>query len=270
MPISVTSGTTSQSHSVLQAAKEITRSNGPEPASAAFVLASSGHLYPVTSVLTSMPAVDICILRMASEPIRRNGRSSPSPHSPSSSTSSPSNAVPFLKSMPVSAFPALVGTRVASLNYNDPSTPPTPSSPRWSMGRVCEYSDLAGRLAETGTYDDLSAMHTSTIPQAGSSGGPIIDVETGAVVGVIRGSSMRYGDKGFRGLSAPAEKIFEVCILKVWDQSPKRLAKAEYPLPFRSSSNYQASLARTRRHSGRSLKFKRTTRRRKESLDRAR
>ncbi|KAL8284274.1 hypothetical protein RQP46_005023 [Phenoliferia psychrophenolica] len=131
-----------------------------------------------------MPSVDICILSIAPEPIRnplRNSNSRPSSSSPSPLAAS--HDVPRLQSLPVTAFPAVAGTRIAALRYNDPATPP---SARWMYGRVAEYSDFAGRLAETGTYDDLSAMHISPIPNPGASGGPIIDVESGAVVGLFQ------------------------------------------------------------------------------------
>lgn len=53
-------------------------------------------------------------------------------------------------------------------------------------------------------------MSISTIPTAGSSGSPIIDLDSGSVVGLIRGSRHSYGDRTARGFATPAEKIFEV------------------------------------------------------------
>jgi len=47
-------------------------------------------------------------------------------------------------------------------------------------------------------------------PTAGSSGGPIVDEETGAVVGVILGSRMDNRVEGVRGWGVPAEAIFEM------------------------------------------------------------
>lgn len=51
------------------------------------------------------------------------------------------------------------------------------------------------------------------IPTAGSSGGPIVDEESGAVVGLIRGSKLDNRHEGLRGWAVPAEAIYEVFIL---------------------------------------------------------
>ena len=50
------------------------------------------------------------------------------------------------------------------------------------------------------------------IPTAGSSGGPIVDEESGAVVGLIRGSKLDNRHEGLRGWAIPAEAIYEVYI----------------------------------------------------------
>lgn len=49
------------------------------------------------------------------------------------------------------------------------------------------------------------------LPTSGSSGGPIVDEDTGAVVGMVLGSQMD-GSRvdGIRGWGVPAEVIFEV------------------------------------------------------------
>lgn len=65
---------------------------------------------------------------------------------------------------------------------------------------------------QTGSYDDLAKMKISTIPEGGCSGGPVVDVETGAVVGIVRGSTHAYGDRQRRGFATPAEKVFEVSV----------------------------------------------------------
>jgi len=51
------------------------------------------------------------------------------------------------------------------------------------------------------------------VPTAGSSGGPIVDEESGAVVGLIRGSKLDSRHEGLRGWAIPAEAIYEVFIL---------------------------------------------------------
>jgi hypothetical protein len=48
------------------------------------------------------------------------------------------------------------------------------------------------------------------LPTPGSSGGPIVDENTGAVVGVMLGSRMDNSVEGMRGWGVPAETIFEV------------------------------------------------------------
>jgi hypothetical protein len=47
-------------------------------------------------------------------------------------------------------------------------------------------------------------------PTPGSSGGPIVDEETGAVVGVMLGTRMDSEVDGLRGWGVPSEMIFEV------------------------------------------------------------
>jgi hypothetical protein len=67
------------------------------------------------------------------------------------------------------------------------------------------------QITKPGTYDALSHMMFMPLPTSGSSGGPIVDEDTGAVVGMVLGSQMD-GSKvnGIRGWGVPAEVIFEV------------------------------------------------------------
>lgn len=53
-------------------------------------------------------------------------------------------------------------------------------------------------------------MHFQPLPTTGSSGGPIVDETTGAVVGVMLGTQMHSAIEGVRGWGVPAETIFEV------------------------------------------------------------
>ena len=53
-------------------------------------------------------------------------------------------------------------------------------------------------------------MHFQPLPTTGSSGGPIVDESTGAVVGVMLGTQMDSSIGGVRGWGVPAETIFEV------------------------------------------------------------
>lgn len=53
-------------------------------------------------------------------------------------------------------------------------------------------------------------MLFTPFPTAGSSGGPIVDEETGAVVGMMLGSRMDSHVQGVRGWGIPSETIYEV------------------------------------------------------------
>lgn len=69
-------------------------------------------------------------------------------------------------------------------------------------------------IVKPGTYDALSHMMFTPLPTSGSSGGPIVGGDTGAVVGMVLGSHMD-GSRvdGVRGWGVPAEVIFEVSSL---------------------------------------------------------
>ncbi|SCZ89489.1 BZ3500_MvSof-1268-A1-R1_Chr1-1g01214 [Microbotryum saponariae] len=181
--------------------ESISRNLDPSAPSVSLVLTSSGHVFPVLSLLSSLPASDLVLLSIPSTALRN-----PSYRLPPK----PTDSFPRLRSLPVSPYPATVGTRIASLEY---SSPLMGEGKRqvfgWKHGLVVEYRDSMGRTAETGTYDELSFLRFSSLPNPGSSGGPIVDIETGAVVGVVRGSTKAYGDREERGWGTPAEKVFE-------------------------------------------------------------
>lgn len=69
-----------------------------------------------------------------------------------------------------------------------------------------------------GTYDALSHMLFRPQPTAGSSGGPIVDDESGAVVGVMLGTRMDNRAVGMRGWGVPAETIYEMFALPGLDR----------------------------------------------------
>lgn len=48
----------------------------------------------------------------------------------------------------------------------------------------------------------------SNFPPPGSSGGPVVETETGSVVGIVRGNKMSVLE-GRRGIASPAERVFE-------------------------------------------------------------
>jgi len=64
--------------------------------------------------------------------------------------------------------------------------------------------------SKPGTYDALSHLLFTPIPNLGSSGGPIVEEESGAVVGVMLGSRMDNCAEGVRGWGVPSEILFEV------------------------------------------------------------
>ncbi|KDQ63858.1 hypothetical protein JAAARDRAFT_393688 [Jaapia argillacea MUCL 33604] len=122
-----------------------------------------------------------------------------------------------LKTLPVSPYPAHPDTPVRAHFIAD--TPPdedgwTPwvggTWSKWVKGTVLGYRDFAGREAKPGTYDALSHMLFKPPPTAGSSGGPIVDEESGAVVGVMLGTRMDNQIEGVRGWGVPSEAIFEM------------------------------------------------------------
>ena len=76
-------------------------------------------------------------------------------------------------------------------------------------------------------------MHFQPLPTTGSSGGPIVDESTGAVVGVMLGTRMDSSIEGVHGWGVPAESIFEV-------RAERSLAPLNANSAFRCSA-FQAS-----------------------------
>lgn len=75
---------------------------------------------------------------------------------------------------------------------------------------------------QPGTYDALSHMLFKPQPTAGSSGGPIVDEESGAVVGVMLGTRMDSAAVGMQGWGVPAEAIYEVrYFFSLWAAEPE-------------------------------------------------
>lgn len=60
-------------------------------------------------------------------------------------------------------------------------------------------------------------------PTPGSSGGPIVEEESGAVIGMVLGTQMRNRLEGVSGWGAPSELIFEVCYRRVIPAMPLML-----------------------------------------------
>ncbi|KAI0067892.1 hypothetical protein BV25DRAFT_1784910, partial [Artomyces pyxidatus] len=145
--------------------------------------------HPVSAVLSSLHRSDLLLL----------GCPAPTPLAP----------------LPVSPYPAQPGTRIRAHFVSE--APQEGWRPwvggmyaKWVEGTVLGYRDFAGREAVPGTYDALSHMLFHPPPLAGSSGGPIVDEKTGAVVGVMLGTRMDNRVEGVRGWGVPAEAIYEM------------------------------------------------------------
>ncbi|KAF9480437.1 hypothetical protein BDN70DRAFT_805285 [Pholiota conissans] len=165
-------------------------------ASGTFVVAGRGSalkVFPVSRVVSALPRSDLLLL---------------------------SCALPegMVRTLPVSPYPAHAGTAIRA-HFVAHDTLRTTEGwnewigdtwGKWEAGRVVGYRDFAGRETEPGTYDALSHLLFTPLPTAGSSGGPIIDEETGAVVGVMLGTRMDSRVEGSRGWGVPAESIFEM------------------------------------------------------------
>ncbi|GAA5836691.1 hypothetical protein JCM5353_003014 [Sporobolomyces roseus] len=185
--------------------------------SATLILTSSGHVYTVSSLLSSLPSSDLLLLRLSPSPI-----SSP-PTSPS---------CPPLRSLPINPYPAPTSSSISAHTYLNPLSRLTRKLRKlpeqaWEEGRIVEYKDSMGGKSETGTYDELSSFWMSCVPTSGSSGGPVVDNESGSVVGVTRGSTHKYGERTSYGFATPAERILDMFALPGFKSQSQKLAEAE-------------------------------------------
>ncbi|KAL4400605.1 hypothetical protein ACI68E_001923 [Malassezia pachydermatis] len=192
-----------------------------------------GHIYPVHTLLSYLPGQDLSLFQL-----------SPNAYSfdldsfqvtPLHDTS--------MRTLPVSPYPAVINTELSVSSFGGWVPDATAGSfsikegltqhdvvrNRWAHAKLTGYRDPIGRQAETGTYDELAQLDfqldwdseetpeslreaamrsTAVFPIPGSSGGPVVDIHSGCVVGVVRGQrSSELGD--VRGDAVPAEKIFE-------------------------------------------------------------
>ncbi|KAL1952151.1 hypothetical protein VTO73DRAFT_1300 [Trametes versicolor] len=177
--------------------------------SGSFVIAgppTAPVFHPVRAVLSAMHRGDLLLLSASTHP----------------TSSSSTDSVPPLQTLPVSPYPVQPGTAVRAHLVADKPPPPggrdadgwTPwvggTWRKWARGTVLGYKDFAGREAKPGTYDSLAHLHFDPPPTPGSSGGPIVDEESGAVVGVVLGTQLVNQLQGVRGWGVPAEMIFEM------------------------------------------------------------
>ncbi|PPQ90425.1 hypothetical protein CVT25_014943 [Psilocybe cyanescens] len=160
-----------------------------------FIVTGSGpsvEVYPVSRVVSALPRSDLILL------------SCPLP-------------VDAINSLPISPYPAHKDTAirahfVAQEKPDDSGWMPWIGGTwgKWHHGKVLGYRDFAGRETEPGTYDALSHLLFTPLPTAGSSGGPIVDEESGAVIGVMLGTRMDNRVEGVRGWGVPSESVFEM------------------------------------------------------------
>ncbi|KAH8991999.1 hypothetical protein EDB92DRAFT_617748 [Lactarius akahatsu] len=156
--------------------------------SGSFVFSQRGPesvTYPVASILSSLHRSDLILL-------------SPFP------LGSP------LRSLPISPYPAPMGTPIRAHFVSEKRPEEDGWQPwigstwsKWVRGTVLGYRDFSGREASPGTYDALSHMFFHPLPTPGSSGGPIVDENSGAVVGVMLGSRMDSFRRGNARVGCP-------------------------------------------------------------------
>ncbi|WFD34553.1 hypothetical protein MCUN1_001394 [Malassezia cuniculi] len=200
----------------------------------ALAISRLGHVYPISSLLSSLPMADLSLFQLAETPVPV-GTSGSRPPAP-------------LRTLPVSPYPAVVDSELCVSSFSGwqprgaaalgPSlTDDSVVRSRWGRAKLVGYKDAIGRVAYTGTYDDLFQMDfalradapenhksllerdargiTPEFPIPGSSGGPVVDVQTGSVVGIVRGYRTNL-IHGSRGDAVPSEKVYEcTCLLTI-------------------------------------------------------
>lgn len=202
-------------------------SNNIQGRGVALAITRRGHLYPISTLLSSLSMCDLSLFQLEENPLPfgPDGGSAPAP----------------LRTLPVSPYPAVRDTDlcVSSFSGWQPSgkgalgaslTEDDVIRSRWGRATLVGYKDPIGRVAETGTYDDLFQMDFALrvdapenpkklierdvhgmapeFPIPGSSGGPVVDANTGSIVGVVRGYRVNQ-IHGSRGDAVPSEKVYE-------------------------------------------------------------
>ncbi|TFK76879.1 hypothetical protein BDN72DRAFT_753719 [Pluteus cervinus] len=173
--------------------RDSTSSPPDDIVSGTFVISSTNgslDIHPVTRVASALPRSDLILLGCN---------------------------VPGVKTLPLALYPAQKGTSVRAHLVAHHKPAESGWQPwiggtwrKWARGTVLGYRDFAGREAEPGTYDALSHLFFTPLPSEGSSGGPIIDEETGAVIGIMLGTRMDSRVEGLKGWGVPSEVVYEV------------------------------------------------------------
>lgn len=203
-----------------------------------FALTRTGHIYPIHALLSYLPSADLVLFQLQEKALYVDEDAgqlcSVKEHK--------------ICTLPVSPYPAVVDTELSVSSFggwiSDEENCTLKSMQhfnianvarnRWARATLVGYRDPIGRQAETGTYDELSQLDfvlnwkspatpaslqsavvqsSGRFPLPGSSGGPVVDIDTGSVVGIVRGQrSSKLGDN--RGDAVPSEKVFEcMCIV---------------------------------------------------------
>ncbi|KAF9451770.1 hypothetical protein P691DRAFT_835546 [Macrolepiota fuliginosa MF-IS2] len=155
-------------------------------------------LHPITSVVSALPRSDLLLLSCKIDKSKHELGTLPvSPYPAQANTFIKAHFVALEKPQKIEGWKPWIGGTWS----------------KWVRGEVLGYRDFAGREAEPGTYDPLSHLLFTPHPTPGSSGGPIIDDHSGAVVGVMLGSRMDNRVEGMRGWGIPSETIYEMFTL---------------------------------------------------------
>lgn len=125
----------------------ITESPSTNSESAVLAITSTGHIFPVQSVLSSYLSADLLILSIAASPLRDPKYAS-----------APSKTLPRLKTLPISPYPCRTGSPVGCFVYTAPTI-----ARQWQLGRVVEYKDLNGRSVEVRLSLSLSPQRHSLV-----------------------------------------------------------------------------------------------------------
>ncbi|WFD05512.1 hypothetical protein MVES1_000842 [Malassezia vespertilionis] len=203
-----------------------------------FAITRLGYIFPVRTLVSSLPDADIALFQLDERPLLLDAVSN-----------TLERVDRPLRTLPVSPYPAVLHSELsissfggwlsASCESNKIAAFPRLTDNqvirnRWARATLVGYKDPIGRVAETGTYDELAQLSFTlndqapetpeslrraslkrskmSFPLPGSSGGPVVDINSGSVVGIVRGhrTSQLHGS---RGDAVPAEKVFELFAL---------------------------------------------------------
>lgn len=179
------------------------------------IIPPSGPARMATKVLSSIPRSDVVVLEVE-----------------------PSLPAPRLRPLPLTPFPVYPGTPILTHLFGSPDPPTVQHSiartrnarpfphvseiekpqrwptkyawRRWGVGTMLGYRSYTGLELEAGISNVLPHILTSILPTSGSSGGPLVNGETGCVVGMTSGRRMDNRVEGERGWGCSSEGIFEM------------------------------------------------------------